>query len=67
MQTEVGGPDLDRNQQRLLMLESTHVWSRIMGKPLSDYSLEYCCNLPFGVFMDEEFPVRHPLPGWLLG
>lgn len=39
------------------MLESTHVWSRVMGKSLSDYTLQYCCNMPFGAFMDEEFPV----------
>ncbi|KAK9801900.1 hypothetical protein WJX73_010797 [Symbiochloris irregularis] len=55
-QTGVGGPELDRKQQQLLMLESTHVWSRVMGKALSDYTLQYCCNMPFGTFMDEEFP-----------
>lgn len=58
VQSSTGGLDLDRKQQELLMLESTHVWSRVMGKSLSDYTLEYCCNMPFGVFMDEEFPVR---------
>ena len=53
----MGGPELDRKQQQLMMLESTHVWSRVLGTPLQDYTLEYCCQLPFGNFMDEEFPV----------
>lgn len=65
-QTGVGGPELDRKQQQLMMLESTHVWSRVLGTPLQDYTLEYCCQLPFGNFMDEEFPALiHRLRGLL--